>query len=103
SDAMDALRTYHWPRNIRELRNVIERMHTLSRHRLVRSGEVVRALHDNPVLSRTLEIDQQKRDELMAALELGDWDTAKAAQVLHVARSTVYRRMHRFGVGWRRK
>jgi DNA-binding NtrC family response regulator len=101
--ATAALRAYDWPRNVRELRNVVERLHALCKSRSVHASDVARALAKGRSAPTIRAIEQQRRDQLLAALEVTRWDTAKAAVLLGINRSTVYRRMHRLGIVLPRK
>ncbi len=46
-DGMDALRRYPWPGNIRELRNLVERLMVLSVDRKIGASQVASYLHDD--------------------------------------------------------
>lgn len=85
---------YTWPGNVRELKNAVERM---------------AALADGPLLSEELftrYVEQQvkagagdpERDELLAALARARGNISLAAELLGVNRTTVYRRMKKYGL-----
>jgi len=97
-DAIAALCAHDWPRNVRELRNVVERLHILCHGRVARDSDVALALAVNLPPRPPRVIDHDEPELLLAALEAARWDTSKAAKMLGVARSTIYRQVHRFGI-----
>jgi formate hydrogenlyase transcriptional activator len=114
STTMDALCRYHWPGNIRELQNVIERAVILSTDstlnvdvadlKISKAGQVVGkttppksprngALHD--------VLEQSERQHILKALSLCNWVVAGpngAAAHLGMKRSTLQLRMKKFGI-----
>ncbi len=104
SEALQSLTRYHWPGNIRELQNVIERAVILS------PGQVLRvALSElkhsatngktGPSKSDTLE--EAERKHVLAVLEEANWVLAGpngAAARLGMKRSTLQYRMGKLGI-----
>jgi transcriptional regulator with AAA-type ATPase domain len=102
--ALDALRGYDWPGNIRELRNVIERALLLS------SGGVIRAEHLglHGASGGTLNVapgpaglDGRQEDErrrIVEALERCVWNQTYAAELLGISRRTLVTRLQRYGI-----
>lgn len=103
ADALQVLQSYHWPRNVRELRNVVERAIALHDGPVLDGGSIRTALH-RPFLSPTAMnagLDTERSPaarSMMDLLEEYDWDTRLVATALDVNRATVYRRMHRCGL-----
>ena len=105
--AMLALSQYSWPGNIRELRHIIERAcvlcpgSTLLLEHL--PGEITQRLTDpdQVVAARSgpypplAEIDSEK-DTLFAVLARVSGNRTKAAKLLGIDRSTLYRKMKRY-------
>jgi formate hydrogenlyase transcriptional activator len=108
SETMEALVAYHWPGNIRELQNVVERAVIVSRGSVlnVPSADLkpvpVRA--DTPRPSTpTLRtaLDEAERTQILAALEHCRWVIAGpngAAAHLGMKRSTLQFRMQKLGI-----
>ncbi len=114
SAAMDALSRYHWPGNIRELQNVIERAVIIS------SGPVLnvdvadlnfskashpeeRAAAPNSTTNGALHhlLEETERQQILHALEQCNWVVAGpngAAAHLGMKRSTLQLRMHKLGI-----
>ena len=101
AEAMEVLRGYHWPGNIRELENVIERA-------------IIMADEDTPIGVEDLpsdiavgqvespkpmdEVRELEREILIRALRECDWNRSQAARRLGIGRRTLYDRMSRYGI-----
>jgi DNA-binding NtrC family response regulator len=100
--ATGRLMAHNWPGNVRELRNVVEHA------ALMCHGEVVEVEHLPPVLWQEGEeaatppapgrLLDQERQLILHTLEQVNWNKYKAAQVLGIARSTLYGKMDKFGL-----
>jgi formate hydrogenlyase transcriptional activator len=109
SEVMETLVHYHWPGNIRELQNVIERGVIVSRGPVLKvpmadlrlngdRSESVRVA-STPSLRGTL--DEAERNQILAALEQSRWVIAGpggAAARLGMKRSTLQFRMRKLGI-----
>ncbi len=102
ADAIALLQTYAWPGNIRELRNVIERVVLLSRG----TGEEIRAqdlpLATAPSASRiplgaTVTLMDLERQHIDAVLAQTNWHQGNAAKVLGISSKTLYRKIREYG------
>jgi DNA-binding NtrC family response regulator len=102
TDAMDALRRYRWPGNVRELRNLIERLLLISDNELVTLDDLPSDLIDGPVASRRevacTSMGDAERDAIVRAVDHEHGNLAAAARRLGVSRSTIYRKMSRYGL-----
>jgi formate hydrogenlyase transcriptional activator len=116
SAAMDTLSRYHWPGNIRELQNVIERAVIISRGPALsidvsdlkfpsaNSGveECTSPKATNGALYDVLE--QSERLQILKALEQSNWVVAGplgAAEKLGMKRSTLQQRIRKLGIARR--
>jgi len=115
-EALGALRQYHWPGNIRELANLVERLAILggdtigpdevalvlpdpfssdaSRRRL-RAEAPSRPAAGTPL---TEALDSYERDLIAQALTRAGGNVAEAARLLVTDRANLYRRMKRLGL-----
>src|SRR6478736_599227 len=103
--AIAALRVHPFPGNVRELRNLIERLVVLSETPVVDEAQVRAALGEvasDPGPSSAPSSDRQKgqiaRDHLMAALKRSGNNRALAARLLGVSRRTLYNRLAALGI-----
>jgi DNA-binding NtrC family response regulator len=94
-EAEDALLAYSWPGNVRELRNVLERAVLLSDRSVlsVADLQLVAAVPPPAPASLGLTIEEAERRHIAAVLQANDGDVPRAAQVLGVARSTLYKKL----------
>lgn len=97
---MDALQQYHWPGNIRELENVLERAVINSSGPKLRLVDELRKPHDNtPRPEQTLE--HVERDYIQRVLERTGWKVSgknSAAEILGLDRSTLRARMRKLDI-----
>jgi formate hydrogenlyase transcriptional activator len=114
SATMDTLRQYHWPGNIRELQNVVERAVILSRGaalavdvadlkspRASSASETATAPKASPTRSIRKVLDETERQQILEVLEQCNWVVGGpkgAAAVLGMKRPTLQLRMHKLGI-----
>jgi two-component system response regulator AtoC len=113
--ALDAMRGYAWPGNIRELRNVIERAVFLSETGVIEREHLPeKVLHGvrsaarapGPVLvapsaewpSLTQVLDAAELEHVRKTLERCQWNQTKAAVQLDVSRMTLITKMKKYGI-----
>jgi len=97
-----ALQAYHWPGNVRELKNVIRRL-VIVAGRHIRIGDLpqpIREAFAGSMTAPSSAIDEEDA-RLMRVVE-GSRTMAEAAGKLGITRSTLYRRLERFGLRPRR-
>src|SRR5262249_36049798 len=98
--ALDTLRSYHWPGNIRELRNVVEAM------MVNLSPETTGIVDVPPAVLRQLAVavgaPKSERERLLQALTATNWNKSKAASQLRCSRMTLYRKMHQHELSLRK-
>jgi DNA-binding NtrC family response regulator len=103
-DAMTALLNYNWPGNVRELQNAVERAFTLSGERLDLDSLPPRVrepaagqlpVRDPDGLRPTL--DEVERRHILDTLSSVNQDKARAANILGIDLSTLYRKLKRYG------
>ncbi|MFC1799163.1 sigma-54 interaction domain-containing protein [Thermodesulfobacteriota bacterium] len=97
---MNALQNYHWPGNIRELENVLERaVINSSGPKLHLVDELKKPDKDLTTAKKTLE--EVERDYIARVLEQTQWKVSGkngAAEILGLDRSTLRARMRKLGI-----
>lgn len=126
AEALDTLRRYPYPGNVRELQNIIERAAVLARgqtidredlpphviegedHSLLRmlrgqSAGEARAPDDEgehpwTPMPLTEALREPERRIILRALEANDWNRQKTADDLQINRTTLYKKMKQLGI-----
>jgi transcriptional regulator with PAS, ATPase and Fis domain len=108
--AIQAMRQYHWPGNIRELQNIIERAAVLTHDEIIRLenlpvifGELVLQSPDktsrNSLRSqRQKHVNQVEKDLLTQYLRAAEGNVSSAARLAEIPRRTFYRMLNRNGL-----
>jgi formate hydrogenlyase transcriptional activator len=102
ADTMQVLTRYHWPGNIRELQNFIERAVILSKATTLRAplGELERLAEKTPIHG-VRSLVATDRDQILGALTAANWvlgGPGGAAERLGLKRTTLLYRMRRLGI-----
>ena len=107
-DALNALEAYHWPGNIRELQNVVERAVLLGKGEVISAGDLPRdvtgAQRTNMIIPRTGQmtlkeaLEEPERQIIQEVLEAHNWNRNATADALGVNRTTLYKKMKRLGL-----
>ena len=104
-EAMEHLRRYDWPGNVRELENALERAVVLAEGGPITVDELPdrvveppaeRLVSESPPANPTLETIE--RAYILWVLDAEDGNKARAAEVLGIDPSTLYRKLNRYGV-----
>jgi len=100
--AMRLLMNYRWPGNVRELENTIERAAILAETDVIHTHDLPEKLHDalpsNGDDSDTpgMTLEELEREHMRRVLNQVKGDKVKAAQVLGIHLSTLYRKVQRY-------
>ena len=121
--ALDALRNYTWPGNVRQLKNCLERAVLLSNNGRISIAdlppEVARSAAPSaitaipatgPIVSEANSVGssspsslrEMERQQILAALEQTGWHRGKTAEMLGISASTLYRRLRDYNLEKRR-
>lgn len=100
TNAKDALFGYHWPGNIRELSHLTERAVLLCRsEELTPSDLNIRPIPNNQLLANQLPmmtLEQAEKKLIAQALDKVDQHVPKAAELLGLTKSSLYRRLEKY-------
>jgi two-component system nitrogen regulation response regulator NtrX len=105
--AVEALQTYSWPGNVRELRNTIERVVIMSANQRVglkdlpAFGEAELPASSYRFPSFKEASDAYHREFIQRKLEEADGNISRAAELMGIDRSHLYRRMKALGISAR--
>jgi len=116
--ALDALKSYGWPGNVRQLKNTLERAVILSNNGKITVNElppeVIRPVSTAPAFTSpvqmgtadygmhtsaaTAPLRDVERQQILAALEKTGWHRGKTAEMLGISPSTLYRRLRDYNL-----
>ncbi len=105
--ALAALKAYSWPGNIRELRNVVERMMSLRTSKLIDvedlPGEIKPGIprshrDDREALTWLKRKSEAEKKTILEALLFNNQCKTSTAQYLGMSRVTLYKKLHKYGL-----
>ncbi|MBC2704436.1 sigma 54-interacting transcriptional regulator [Desulfobacula sp.] len=104
-DTMEAFMDYHWPGNIRELKNAMEYSFVTTEGPLIQLDHLPKKIGTaqkaplSPVLQLTAdEALPSEKLQLIEALKQTNGNQTKAAKILNINRVTVWNRMRKYGL-----
>jgi len=102
SEAIERLVKYSWPGNIRELKNLIERILIMTEGETIGPTEVEEALpsdaDDEPRSEIKAARDKAERDTIHAMLKQCQWNVTEASRRLGMDRGYLHRKIKRYGL-----
>lgn len=107
AEALKIMCSYHWPGNIRELENTVERAVILCGEDYVNSGYLPREMADKAETAGALLIDlpeqgvsleELEKDLIVKALAKSGGNQTRAARLLGITRSALIYRMEKHGI-----
>jgi DNA-binding NtrC family response regulator len=102
TECLEVLKTYRWPGNVRQLRNVIERALIVSRGPLITVADLPADMKRTAGSSSSFELrlgmslDDVERELIMRTIEFTGGNKSRAAEVLGISLKTLYNRLERY-------
>jgi two-component system, NtrC family, nitrogen regulation response regulator NtrX len=101
-DGLKALDAYEWPGNIRELRNMIERLVIMTPSNTITAKNimVMSASRSDYFVFNTLKEarDSFEKDFIIKKLEENNWNISKTAEILEIERSNLHRKIKAYDI-----
>ncbi|HJV96939.1 MAG TPA: helix-turn-helix domain-containing protein, partial [Albitalea sp.] len=104
-DVIESLQAYAWPGNVRELRNLIEGAVLLSEGEVLTRDalprEFLQSIEQRPAVDTNVgvrSIAEGEEDLIRRAISACEGNLTLAARQLHIAKSTLYVKMQRYGL-----
>ncbi len=112
SDVYTQFQSYHWPGNIRELKNIVERLLIMVNRDIILPSDVADVLPigiDQTHASETAVtyqrntplstmVDAAESQYILAALHDNEWNIRQTADALEVERSNLYKKMNKYNI-----
>lgn len=99
--ASQALLSYHWPGNIRQMKNIVKRATLLAQGSFITLLELGSELLETPVStssSMALRNEETEKEHILEALRQTGNNKSKAAQLLDIDRKTLYNKLKLYNI-----
>jgi DNA-binding NtrC family response regulator len=109
-DAIEALKAYSWPGNVRQLENILERTLMLVKGSVIEINDlpedILKALDSNSAAVQNItkkvavspDLETMEKAYIHYVLHQTNWNKSKAARILGIDLSTLYRKMDRYSI-----
>jgi PAS domain S-box-containing protein len=97
-DALRAMLRYRWPGNVRELKNALEYAAIVCEGTTIHATDLPPNICESPSEPRVPAEITSEPVRLRAALEACNWEIKRCADLLGIDRSTLWRKMKRYGI-----
>jgi two-component system nitrogen regulation response regulator NtrX len=107
NEAIEAIQKYPWKGNVRELKNVVERLLIMTDADIIEMkdlpeqirGEVQASLPDAKGIKTLKEFrEQAEKDFILSKLKENNWNISQTAREIDTPRSNLYKKLEHFGI-----
>ncbi|MFZ4620230.1 MAG: sigma-54-dependent transcriptional regulator [Bacteroidota bacterium] len=107
-EALEALKEYHWPGNIRELENVLERAIILSSDEFIRTRDLLlpqqlvvksSTTGDGPQkIGSAMSLEELEKEHIASVLVNTKWNKNLTSKILGISLKTLYTKIHHYNL-----
>jgi two-component system nitrogen regulation response regulator NtrX len=107
ASALEAMIRFPWKGNVRELKNIVERLMIMSEKDTIEAGELPEGFSEGRGVSlpESGEVgtlrefrDLAERDFILAKLEANNWNISQTAREIDTPRSNLYKKLEQYGI-----
>ncbi|MDE5701600.1 MAG: sigma-54-dependent Fis family transcriptional regulator, partial [Bacteroides sp.] len=97
--ASRALLEYHWPGNLRQMKNIVRRATLLAQGKFITLNELTE-LHESaqPRISLPLHNEETEKQQIIEALRQTGNNKSRTAQLLKIDRKTLYNKLKLYNI-----
>ncbi len=104
--ALMILEKYDFPGNVRELKNIVEKIAIFTTNSIIQADDVYQALENalpqqsEPIVPKSLKraMVEYERDYILKVLKAFDWRILETAKFLGINRSSLFKKMRKLGI-----
>jgi len=96
--SMKKLSGYHWPGNVRELQHLVERAMIMTDERVINLDDFIADVNKRQPAREILNLEEIEKKTISNALKKHGGNVSKAAKELGLGRTTIYRKMEKYGI-----
>jgi len=97
-EALNKLKKFQWPGNIRELQHVVERTVIMSDGKTLKPFDFILQDMDTSISGNTLKLEEIEKNAIIKALKKHKGNLSNTAKTLGLGRTTLYRKMNKYGL-----
>lgn len=99
SRALEKMKGYHWPGNIRELEHTMEKSVILCNSNTITPDEILfRPIKQKKSVSSPVTLEEMEKQMIIEALENHNGNFSNAANQLGITRQTLYNKIKKYGI-----
>ena len=98
--ASQALQSYHWPGNLRQMKNIVKRATLLAQGCFITLAELGTELLEAPSFTTNMALrnEETEKEHILEALRQTGNNKSKAAQLLNIDRKTLYNKLKLYNI-----
>ena len=103
-EALEIIKHYNWPGNIRELENIVERAVQIAQNQMIQVKDLPIYLQQNSKKNKTeinkemTLIESKEYNTIVEILKSTHGNVKSTAEILGLSRATIYRKISKFGI-----
>ena len=100
-EVLERLVDYRWPGNVRDLRNVLERMYFLSGSEMLETDDLpaeIRRGEGTGAIATIAPLREAERAHIMKALQAAGGNKSRTAELLGIDRKTLYAKIKNYSL-----